>query len=191
MPLLLLLPKTCVALRTLSVLAIIAIPTLVHAQAQAQAQAQRATYSDGLLQLPTVWAEGAIYRVDLQLKGNSRPFLFELVKADLGDTVTDTDAIFEEDVLTIVSVDVGGIPHWARLRLVSMEPAVFELLTGGIDDDDDDNDGLPDAFDENPLTPELCTHPLCMTEPSSTGLPVRDSLYRGYTEDPHAPMVNP
>lgn len=173
--------KTCAALRAAAALTVIAVSVT--------AQAQQSRFSDNLVHLPSVWAGGMVYQVELRLMEGTRPFLFELVDAQLADLLTDADGIFEDDVLTIISVDVGGIPHWARLSLVSPDPVVFKLLSGGVDDEDDDNDGLEDAVDENPYTAEFCNHPLCMTEPSSSGLPVRDSLYKGYTEDPYSPMA--
>ncbi|MEQ8406947.1 MAG: hypothetical protein RKH07_01555 [Gammaproteobacteria bacterium] len=153
------------------------------------AQAQQSRYSNNLVHLPRVWADGMVYQVDLKLMEDTRPLHFELVTAQLTGLLTGADSIFADNVLTITSMDVEGIPHWAKLSLVSPDPVVFELLSGGVDDEDDDNDGLDDYFDENPWTPEPCNHPLCMTEPPSTG-PVRDSHYKGYTEDPRAPMVD-
>jgi hypothetical protein len=178
----LVLKNAWIALCAMCTFALIVIPVV--------AQAQRAIYSEDLLQLPTVFAKGAIYRVDLQLIRGARPFRFTLLNAQLVENVSDTDAIFEDDMLVIKSVGVAGVLHWAKLRLVDTEPVVFELFIAGIDDADDDNDGLEDTFDENPMTPELCNHPLCMREPSSTGLPVRDSLYKGYREDPRAPTID-
>ena len=152
-------------------------------------QAQQAWFSDNVLHLPHVLVDGQIYAAELRYLENSTPIRFELLNATTAAADgLNLDAFYEDGILLIMSVDVGGTQYWAMLSPLSLEPAVFRLISGEIDDNDDDNDGQADIFDDMPWTPNLCTSPACLLEPSSTG-PEQDAPLRGYTGHFRTPII--
>lgn len=151
--------------------------------------AQSARFDGEILSLQSVAAEGKVYAVELELLADSFPARFRLLSAEEVMPAELFDAVLAEGVLSVVSIDVAGTPHWAQLGLVSREPVLFELLSGGVDDEDDDNDGQPDLFDDMPWTPSLCTSPACLREPPSTG-PDPYAFIDGYTGHFRYPTIN-
>ncbi len=152
--------------------------------------AQQASYSNSVLTLPAVLVQGVVYRVELQSLEQSVPAQFEVISAtEALATTAELSAFLQAGVLTVMSVRVGAQSYWAQLGVVSLEPVIFRLLSGEIDDEDDDNDGLIDVLDEFPWTPDLCTSPACLQEPSSTG-PDKDATLLGYTGHFRRPVIS-
>jgi hypothetical protein len=127
-------------------LTLVALPLKVNAQA---------IFDGQTLYLPNVVIGDERLQVELNLIPDSDPIRFEIGSAVESSMPSGLHvSTFENDTLTISSVELNGEDSWLRLRTVSVEPPVLEFLEMAVNDFDDDDDGRADEFDAFPYDPE-------------------------------------